>query len=120
MATTTQTVYRNQPCQLEKNSFLKAGHHFLGWSENRTASVATYEDEATISGGFSENKNLYAIWEINRYTVHFDPNSGSGTMSDQTFTYGQEQTLTPNGFSREGHVFVGWARSADGDQEFGD
>lgn len=36
-------------------------------------------------------------------------------MSDQAFTYGVEQALAANTFSREGYTFTGWATSADGD-----
>ena len=33
------------------------------------------------------------------YTVHFDSNGGSGTMTDQEFTCGEAQNLNPNAFT---------------------
>ncbi len=44
----------------------------------------------------------------------FDSNYGSGTMSDQTFTYGTAQNLTANAFTRTGYTFTGWNTTANG------
>ena len=53
----------------------------------------------------------------NSYSVHFNsncPTTASGTMSNQSFTYGTAQNLTNNGFSCTGYTFAGWATSASG------
>ena len=42
------------------------------------------------------------------YTVTFNPNGGTGTMSAQTFTEGEAQTLTRNAFTYDGYTFTGW------------
>jgi hypothetical protein len=64
------------------------------------------EDNASIQ--------LYAIWEINSYTVQFDANGGTGTMSNQTFTYNEEKQLLKNQFTREDYIYIGWNTKADG------
>ena len=62
---------------------------------------------------------LYAIWKVNGYLVHFDPNvpvgeTYSGSMKDQSFNYDQEQNLAKNMFKYTGHIFAGWTINADG------
>lgn len=48
------------------------------------------------------------------YTVTFNSNGGSGTMSAQTFTEGEAQALTRNAFTYEGFTFSGWNTIRDG------
>ncbi|MBR6067952.1 MAG: InlB B-repeat-containing protein [Bacteroidales bacterium] len=42
------------------------------------------------------------------YTVTFNPNGGTGTMTAQTFTEGEAQALTRNAFTYDGYTFTGW------------
>lgn len=50
------------------------------------------------------------------YTVVFDKNNASatGSMENQTFTYGIAQKFTTCGFSSRYHAFTGWNTKADG------
>ena len=48
------------------------------------------------------------------YTVTFDANGGSGTMSAQTFRAGVVQALKANTFSRFGYTFAGWNTNSIG------
>lgn len=63
---------------------------------------------------------LYAQYEVNTYTIHYDPNDdkyvgeATGSMEDQAATWGIYPTLTSNGFTREGYTFAGWATSPTG------
>ncbi len=63
---------------------------------------------------------LYAQYEVNTYTIHYDPNDdkyvgeATGSMDDQAATWGIYPTLTSNGFTREGYTFAGWATSPTG------
>ncbi len=54
------------------------------------------------------------------YYVKFNANGGSGTMANQSFTYGTAQKLTANAFTRTGHTFTGWAKSSSGAQAHND
>ena len=49
------------------------------------------------------------------YEVTFNANGGEGAMYSQTFAHGVKQALSANAFTREGHTFVGWSTSADGE-----
>lgn len=90
----------------------KTGYHFAGWTDQDSHEVAG-EDKVvsamTITGHF----------DANTYTVVFNPNTGSGSMEDQEFTYDDEAVaLRENSFERPGYKFVGWSTTADGDKEY--
>ena len=44
----------------------------------------------------------------NTYTIKYDANGGSGTMSNTTCTYGSDCTLRTNSFTKTGYTFAGW------------
>ena len=50
----------------------------------------------------------------NTYIVKFNYNGGSGSMSDQEFTYDQAQNLNKNTFKRSGYTFIGWNTKQNG------
>ena len=54
------------------------------------------------------------------YTVKFNANGGTGTMANQSFTYGTAKALTANVFTRTGYTFQGWATSASGAKVYND
>ena len=54
------------------------------------------------------------------YTVKFNANGGTGTMANQSFTYGTSKALTANAFTRAGYAFQGWATSASGGTVYND
>lgn len=53
----------------------RAGYEFLGWSENKNATTATYKAGDTLK----ENRayTLYAIWKLGNSTISIDMNGGS-------------------------------------------
>lgn len=58
---------------------------------------------------------MIAISGCNKtYTVVFDANGGTGTMSPQEFTSGESQALMRNAFTYEGYTFSGWNTVRDG------
>ena len=103
---------------LTANAFTApTGKHFTGWATSSTGSVSYTDGQsvnnltATDNGTF----NLYAVWAYNTYKVRFNANGGSGSMSDQNFTYGTAQNLTTNAFTAPtGKVFAGWATTEAG------
>ncbi len=48
------------------------------------------------------------------YTVVFEANGGTGSMSSQQFTYKTAQNLRTNAFTRTGFVFEEWTTNSDG------
>ncbi len=81
----------------------RTGYTFKGWydNENLTSSPVT-----AISNTETGNKEYWARWEINQYTVTFDTVGGS-TVASITQDYGTA-IAAPAAPTREGYTFIGW------------
>jgi uncharacterized repeat protein (TIGR02543 family) len=66
------------------------------------------------------DQELFAHWTPETYAIRFHANGGTGTMADQSFTYGSPVTLRANAFRREDWLFAGWALSEDGAVAYAD
>ena len=66
----------------------------------------------------SGNSVVKIYYDRNKYTVSFNANSGTGTMTSQTFYYGVEQAIKANTFEKPGYTFNGWAENADGSGKY--
>ena len=79
------------------------GHTFKGWydNENLTGSPVT-----AIGGAETGNKEYWAKWEINQYTVTVKPENGKADITI-TQDYGTEITA-PDKPTRKGYTFKGW------------
>ena len=79
------------------------GYTFKGWydNENLTGSPVT-----AIGGTETGNKEYWAKWEINQYTITFDANGGS-EIAPITQDYGTAITA-PADPTRKGYTFKGW------------
>ena len=64
---------------------------------------------------FDGNKKFSAAWRNNAYTVAYDPNGGSGSMSSQQFKYDISGNLKQNTFQRDGYEFLGWSLAVNAD-----
>ena len=81
------------------------GHTFVGWydNENLTGSPVT-----AIGGTETGNKEYWAKWEINQYTITVKPENGK---ADITITQDYGTAITaPADPTREGYTFIGWDR----------
>ena len=81
------------------------GHTFKGWyvNENLTGSPVT-----AIGGTGTGNKEYWAKWEINQYTITVKPENGK---ADITITQDYGTVITaPADPTREGYTFMGWDR----------
>ena len=81
----------------------RTGYTFKGWydNENLTGSPVT-----AIGGAETGNKEYWAKWEINQYTITFDTNGGS-EIAPITQDYGTEITA-PDNPTRKGYTFKRW------------
>ena len=50
---------------------------------------------------YNNNVTLYAKWIADSYTITFNSNGGTGSMSDLTMTYDTAKTLTANSFKKQ-------------------
>ena len=81
------------------------GHTFKGWydNENLTGFPVT-----AISNTETGNKEYWAKWEINQYTVTVKPENGK---ADITITQDYGTPITAPTLTREGYTFIGWDKA---------
>lgn len=63
----------------------------------------------TVEMGDSD-ATVTAVWEPNTYKVSYDINGGTGTIEDQSFTYGNTSgsTISATKPTKKGYTFAGW------------
>ena len=93
----------------------KTGYSFDGWTdENGKATTG-------ITKGSTGKRTFTANWSENTYTISFNANNGTGSMSSMTgVKYTESKTLTANSFTRTGYKFDGWATTAGGSVAYND
>ena len=79
------------------------GHTFKGWYDNESL---TGSPVTAIGGTETGNKEYWAKWEINQYTITVKPENGK---ADITITQDYGTAITaPADPTREGYTFIGW------------
>lgn len=75
--------------------------------------TADYSDEATVEGGFNENKDLYAIWKPNKYRVTLDRQGGTtgSTSVEATYDAAMPSATMP---TKTGYLFNGYFKGTAG------
>lgn len=83
----------------------RTGYTFKGWydNENLTGSPVT-----AISDTETGNKEYWAKWEINQYTITVKPENGK---ADITITQDYGTQITAPTLTREGYQFNGWDKT---------
>ena len=84
------------------------GYTFKGWATSPTGGVSYTPGSAF---GVDATTTLYAVWEINKYTVGYNANGGSGAPASQMKTYGVNLILSSTKPIRTNYNFLGWATS---------
>ena len=79
------------------------GHTFKGWYDNEGL---TGDPVTAIGGTEMGNKEYWAKWEINQYTITFDTAGGSA-IAPITQDYGTAVTA-PEPPAKPGYTFTGW------------
>ncbi len=80
----------------------KTGYSFKHWSTEKAG------DEYKFIYAVTNNMTLYAVWEANTYTIKFEGNGASGTMTEQVLTYDKKEKLKANTCVKTGYTFTGW------------
>lgn len=116
---TSRTYYRY--CKFSASA--ATGYTFDAWYTNTACDSGEKTGssfETSNQGKGDRTDRYYAKFTPNSYTVKFNANTGSGSMSNQGFTYDAAQNLTANSFTKTGYTFAGWAKSKDGDVAYSD
>ena len=103
------TIARETNTTLPTNTFIKDGYYFVQWNTKADGTGTNYTTSITTS----EDITLYAQWKI-YYTITFNANGGTGTMSKIQVKQGASTTLISNQFTRNGYDFFRWNTSSDG------
>ena len=81
------------------------GHTFKGWYDNESL---TGSPVTAISDTETGNKEYWAKWEINQYTITVKPENGK---ADITITQDYGTPITAPTLTREGYQFNGWDKA---------
>ena len=85
----------------------REGYIFKGWASSAEASVAMFQPGKTITVQSGEpSKTLYALWELNSYTVTF--NADNGTEAAITTVKHGQTVAEPTAPTKAGYNFDGW------------
>ncbi len=120
-STAVQSIVYNTLTPLNANGFYKTGYHFVGWSEfNVTvdedlvlAGEIDYVDTADFTIG-ADHDELYAIWEIDLYTITLHQRDGSSwtdSVLGGTVRYGRTiayEGLTLSKPTLSQNTFIEW------------
>ena len=93
----------------------KTGYIFKGWEWDYDKGLIFGDLSSALSAVYSP-VYLKAVWETEpvNYTLSYNANGGSGSMSSQTVTEGQAAKLKTNTFIKTGYYFTGWNTKANG------
>ena len=113
-APSQQTKVYGETLKLSSTKPSRTGYTFKGWGTTVSDTTVDY------AAGANYTKNaaitLYAIWQINTYTITYNANGGTGAPSSQTGDYDSTVTLSSTVPTKapEGDVeytFKGWSTS---------
>jgi len=96
---TNPTSYNSETAAFTLNNPVREGYTFAGWTGTGLSSAST---TVTVAKGSTGNRSYTATWTPISYAVSFNGNGAtSGSMSNQSFTFGTAQNLTANAFKLE-------------------
>ena len=113
--TTDPNLANNSTYTVKNNSFTApTGKHFTGWNTQANGSGTGYAAGATFT--ITGNVTLYAQWAYDTFTVSYDANTGTGSMSsDLNQPYNSTYATKSNGFTAPANKhFTGWNTQANG------
>lgn len=104
---------RGSTAYLSSTRPAKVGYQFTGWAESPDAATAQYQPGGSYTK--DEDITLYAVWKANTYSIRFYANDGTqASVTQNSLKYDAAYTLRANTFQRTGYVFLGWAKTANG------
>ena len=120
-------MYTTSACSTTISSItipIRTGWTFHGYYTEKGGGGTQYINASgtitATSTTFTEDTTLYAHWTVNKYTIKYNANGGTGTMSSTSATYGIPVMLNGNTFTRTGWTFMGWSTSTSGSVVYDD
>ncbi len=102
--------YCDKEIILPSCEFQKIGNRFIGWSETKDGDGVLLQPNSSymIKPTDSESVELFAIWEIQNYSINYILNGGINSAynpSKYTYFSGDIKLDSP---ARNGYEFIGW------------
>ena len=107
----------DEPKALTENGFARTGFNFAGWSysANDAVNFANGASVTNLTDIANKTIDLFAIWNINTYTVAYEGNGATSGSTDLTVcTYNTDAAAAESGFERTGYTFAGWSTAPEG------
>ena len=112
-APNSQTTLADAEVTLSSTKPTRTGYTFKGWATSKTATTANYQPGNKYTA--KSSVTLYAVWQINTWTISYNSNGGTGTIANQTKTYNKPLTLSNgSGFNKTGYTLTSWNTKSDG------
>jgi len=102
---TPQPFLPNEPQKLKINTFYKKGYTSHSWNTTPEGTGISYDDKEIIT--INENKDLYAQWNANIFTLKFYTDGGEVNPTSKQVTYDLPIGELPVP-TKEGYRFIDW------------
>ena len=112
-----QGIVIGKSANLKENTFTKSNYSFKEWNTKADGSGTKYQNKESINLELQRDESitLYAIWEIDKFTVTFDSNGGSAVHS-KIINYGSAIGNLPT-TDRNNYKFTGWYTAKAGGEK---
>ncbi len=90
-------------------SFERPGYTFKGWSTTKGGEAQYTDGQNVINLAAQGNVDLYAVWELNVFTITYDV--GTGTVSHTnpaTYSIEDDDVVFTAPVAKDGYQFLGW------------
>jgi uncharacterized repeat protein (TIGR02543 family) len=91
------------------NNPQKTGYTFGGWYTDNGTFASKWDFTACM---VAQDTTLYAAWQANTYTLHFDAQGGAVSRDSQPVAYNSRLDSLPRP-NRAGYTFAGWYAEPD-------
>ena len=105
---------RSEEVLLRGNIFDNPGYYIKEWNTKANGEGSSYNPNQILASGLIADLVLYAIYEPVNYTIVFNSNTGTGTMSNLSMKYNESKHLTKNTFTKTDAEFLYWNTKNDG------
>ena len=94
---------------LYKNNYVRNGYSFKGWSLEKDGAVDFKDEERILTNLAGRNQTcvLYAVWELNTYSIVYGPEENN----DNPVTYSVLDEVKLEAPVKYGYKFIGWIGS---------
>jgi hypothetical protein len=117
IGSSSYTLYESEEYRAEIGSTISVEPKtYSGFTEDK-------DHEDRVAGGMVKADGslaLHIFYNRNSYPLNFMANGGVGAMESMALETGQKILLPDNGYTMDGHRFIGWSLTESGNIAYGD